>query len=81
MQMMLLDSGNPELDGVPRARVQHHVSRFFSEESQGEAQEQHQCDVLWGGNVHPREKAPSGLGPGVCSDTECLVGLRPVGPH
>lgn len=70
--MMLLDSGNPELDGVPWARVQHHVSRFFSEESQGEAQEQHRCDVSWGGNVHPREKAPSGLGPGVCSDMSVL---------
>lgn len=96
------------------------VSRFFSEEFQGEAQEQHQwisflqsgrdssflrapgisgarggglgrvgdvqwpaggCDVLWGGNVHPREKVPSGLGSGVCTDTGWLIGLCPVGSH
>ena len=39
------------------------------------------CDVLWGGNVHSREKAPSGLGPGVCTDTGWLIGLCPVGSY
>ena len=27
------------------------------------------CDVLWGGNAHSKKKVPSGLGPGVCTDT------------